>query len=81
MVPQSLVEALVRQHPDAVEERFQRREVAKYVINGKTVEKGDQTYDYKVMLAEYVRQHATLEDLRGFAELLQKARKCMGIKS
>ena len=80
MLPQSLVEGFVRQHPEAVEERLQRREVVKFVINGKPVEQDGQTYDYKVMLTEYVRQHATLEDLSGFVELLQKARKCMGIK-
>jgi hypothetical protein len=80
MLPQALVEAFVRQHPDAVEERFQRREVVKFVINGKPVEKGGQTYDYKMMLAEHVRQHAKLEDLASLVELLHKARKCMGIK-
>ncbi|MBL7063332.1 MAG: DUF3883 domain-containing protein [Anaerolineae bacterium] len=77
MLPQSLVEAFVRQYPDAVEERFQRREVVKYVIVGKPVERDGQTYDYKVMLAEYVRQHAMLDDLGILVELLRKARKCM----
>jgi hypothetical protein len=32
MPPQSLIVPFVRQHPDAVEERFQRREVVKFVI-------------------------------------------------
>jgi hypothetical protein len=77
MLPQSLIEAFVQQHPGAVEERFQRREVVKFVINGKPVEKGGQTYDYKVMLAEYARQHAVLDDLMPLTQLLQKARKCM----
>jgi superfamily II DNA or RNA helicase len=80
MLPQALVEGFVRQHPDAVEERFQRREVVKFVINGKPVEKGGQTYDYKMMLAEHVRQHAVLDDLEMLIELLRKARECMGIK-
>ena len=79
MLPQRLVEAFVRQHPDAVEERFQRRDVVKFVISGKPVEKGGQTYDYKMMLAEYARRHATLDDLMPLVELLQKARKCMDL--
>jgi hypothetical protein len=81
MLPQALVEAFVRQHPDAVEERFQRREVIKFVINGNPVEKGGQTRDYKMMLVEHVRRQATLDDLMPLVELLRKARKCMGIKS
>ena len=80
MLPQTLVEAFVRQHPDAVEERFQRRKVIKFVIDGKPVEKGGQTYDYKLMLAEHVRQHAALEDLGLLVELLEKARKCMRLE-
>ena len=81
MLPQALIVPFVRQHPDAVEERFQRREVVKFVINGKPVEKGGQIRDYKIMLVEHVRQHATLDDLMPLAELLEKARKCMGLRS
>jgi hypothetical protein len=88
MLPQTLIVPFVRQHPDAVEERFQRRtampagrQVVKFVINGSPVEKGDQTYDYKIMLVEHVRQHATLDDLMPLVELLEKARKCMDLHS
>jgi len=81
MLPRSLVEGFVRQHPEAVEERLQRREVVKFVINGKPVEKGGQTHDYKVMLAEHVRRQATLDDLIPLAELLKKARKCMHLQT
>ena len=80
MLPKALVEAFVRQYPDAVEERFQRRDVVKFVINGKPVEKDEQTYDYKMMLAEYAGRHATLDDLRLLIELLEKACKCMGLE-
>ena len=80
MLPQSLVEGFVRQHPDAVEERLQRREVVKFVINGKPVERDGQTYDYKMMLAEHVRQHGTLDDLEMLVKLLNKARKCMRLE-
>ncbi len=77
MLPQLLIKAFVHQHPDAIEERFQRREVVKFVISGKPVERDGQTHDYKMMLAEHVRRHATLDDLMSLVELLQKARKCM----
>ncbi len=80
MLPQALIEAFVRQHPEAVEERFQRRDVVKFVINGTPVERDGQACDYKIMLAEYVRQHATLDDLMPLIQLLRKARKCMGLK-
>lgn len=79
MLPQSLVEGFVRQHPDAVEERLQRREVVKFVINGKPVERDGQTYDYKMMLVEHVRQRATPDDLEILVELPMKARKCMNL--
>jgi len=32
------------------------------------------------LLAEYVRQHATLDDLMPLIQLLRKGRKCMGLK-
>jgi hypothetical protein len=44
------------------------------------LEKEGRTYDYKMMLVEYVRQCATLDDLTLLIEVLKKARKCMGIK-
>ncbi len=80
MLPQALIEGFVRQHPEAVEEQFQRRDVIKYVVSGKPVERDGQTYDYKVMLAEYARRQATLDDLGMLVDLLKRARKCMGIK-
>ena len=36
--------------------------------------------DHKIMLAECARQHATLDDLMPLVELLNKARRCMGLK-
>ena len=68
------------QYPDAVEARFQMGPVMKVVINGKPVERDGQTFDYKMMLAEHVRQQATLDDLAMLVELLQRARRCMGLK-
>ena len=56
------------------------RQVIKYVVVGKPVERDGQTYDYKVLLAEHVRQCATLDDLEMLVELLKKARKCMRIE-
>jgi hypothetical protein len=54
--------------------------VIKFVINGNPVEKGGQTCDYKMMLAEHVCGHATLDDLVPLIELLKKARKCMRLR-
>ena len=34
----------------------------------------------RFLLAEYVRQHATLDDLMPLIQLLRKGRKCMGLK-
>lgn len=79
MLPQALVEAFVRQHPEAVEERFQRGDVVKVVINGKPLEKNGQTYDFKILLTEYACQHATLEDLQPLVALLIQAHTCMGL--
>ncbi len=80
MLPAALIEAFASQHPEAVEERLQRHEVVKFVVNGKPVERDGQTYDYKMMLAEYVRQQATVDDLATLVDLVSKARRCMGIK-
>jgi len=80
MLPPALIETFVRQHPEAVEERFQRQDVVKFVINGTPVEKDGRACDYKKMLAEYARQHATLDDLTPLVQLLKKARNCMGLK-
>lgn len=80
ILPQSLIEGFVLQHPDAVEEQLQRQDVTKYTIRGCPLEKEGRTYDYKMMLVEYVRQRATLGDLTSLIEVLKKARKCMGIK-
>ncbi len=75
-----LVEAFVTQYPHAVEARFQMGPVSKIVINGKPVEREGQIYDFKLMLADYVRHHARIDDLTELVNLLQKARKCMGLK-
>jgi predicted ATP-dependent endonuclease of OLD family len=75
-----LIDAFVTQYPDAVEARFQMGPVTKIVINGKPVERDGQTYDFKMMLTEYVRQQATVDDLTELVNLLKKARKCMGLK-
>jgi hypothetical protein len=75
-----LIDAFVTQYPDAVEARFQMGPVTKIVINGKPVEREGQTYDFKMMLADYVRQQATVDDLAMLVALLKKARQCMGLK-
>lgn len=80
MLPQSLIEQFVLQHPDAVEERLQRSNVSKYTIRGRPLKKNGQTYEFKEMLVEFVRQHATFEDLSLMIKVLKKARKCMGLK-
>ncbi len=74
-----LIDAFVSQYPDAVEARFQMGPVTKIVINGKPIERDGQTYDFKMMLANYVRQQATTDDLTELVNLLKKARKCMGL--
>ena len=79
MLPQGLIEAFVRQHPDAVEEQMRRKQIVKYVINGKPVEKEGQVYDYKMMLVEHARRNASMEDLEELMQLLNRARKCMGL--
>lgn len=81
MLPQALVESFVQQHPEAIEERWQRGKVVKFVIHGKPVERDGQTYDYKMMLAAYTSQHATPDDLARVTGALKTALKCMGKKS
>jgi hypothetical protein len=76
-----LIDAFVSQYPDAVEAHFQMGPVTKIVINGKPVERDGHTFDYKMMLAEYVRQQATVDDLAELVNLLKKARQCMGLKN
>ena len=44
------------------------------------IEQDSKTFDYKMMLTDHVRQQATIDDLAMLVELLQKARKCMGLK-
>lgn len=80
MLPWSLLETFITEHPEAVEERFQRSGVHKVVILGKPIERDGQTYDYKMMLTEFVKQYATANDLMQFINLIRKARKCMGLK-
>jgi hypothetical protein len=76
-----LVAEFSQQHPDAVEARFQMGQVVKVVINGKPLERDGQTFDYKMMLTEHVRQQSTVDDLAELVDLLKKARKCMGLKN
>ncbi|MCB9076291.1 MAG: hypothetical protein H6631_01740 [Anaerolineaceae bacterium] len=52
----------------------------KVVINGKPVERDGQTFDYKMMLTEYIRRQAAVDDLMLRVELLKKARNWMGLK-
>jgi hypothetical protein len=80
MLAWSLLETFIRQFPEAIEERGQRGTVQKVVIQGKPVERDGQTFDYKMMLTEYVRQQATVDDLAMLVDLIKKARRCMGLK-
>jgi superfamily II DNA or RNA helicase len=80
MLAWPLLEAFISQYPEAIEERMQRGAVQKVVIQGKPVERDGQSFDYKMMLTEHVRQQATVDDLAMLVELLKKARKCMGLK-
>jgi hypothetical protein len=80
MLAQSIVKEFVLQYPNAVEEQAQRQGVVKYTIQGRPVEKEGRTYEYKMMLVEYVRRHADLEDLTALIEVLKKARKCLGLR-
>lgn len=79
MLPWPLLESFIGQYPEAVEERFQRGGVQKVVILGRPVERDGQRFDYKMMLAEFVKQQARPEELQAFVTLLQKARRCMGL--
>ena len=58
---------------------MRRKQIVKYVINGKPVEKEGQVYDYKMMLVEHARRNASMEDLEELMQLLNRARKCMGL--
>ncbi|MDX1522150.1 MAG: DUF3883 domain-containing protein, partial [Anaerolineae bacterium] len=81
MLAWPLLESFINRYAEAVEERFQRGAVHKVVIQGKPVERDGQTFDYKMMLTDHVRQQATVEDMAMLVALLKKARKCMGLKS
>lgn len=80
MLPWPLLEAFIRQYPEAVEQEFRRGEVQKVVILGKPVELDGEIFDYKMMLTEYVKMQASVDELGEFVTLLKKARKCMGLK-
>ena len=80
LLPWPLLEAYIAEYPEAVEERFQRGDVHKVVILGRPVERDGQTFDYKMMLTEYVRQRASVDDMSQFVDLLRKARKCIGFR-
>ncbi len=81
MLPWPLVESFIVQYPDAVEERFQRGDVHKAVIQGKPLERDGQVFDFKMMLTEHVRRQATVADMQEFVAVLVRARKCMGFKA
>ena len=86
MLPWSLLEAFIDRYPGAVEERFQRGDVHKVVIQGKPQVIDGVTYDYKMLLADFVaeqlNQKSDVSDEAGpLVELLRKARKCMGLKA
>ena len=80
MLAWPLLEAFICQYPEAIEERFQRGQTHKVVIQGKPVERDGQTFDFKMMLTDRVRRQATVDDLKMLMEILKKARKCMGLK-
>lgn len=79
LLPWSMLESFISQYPEAVEERFERGEVQKVVILGKPMERDEQTFDYKMMLTEYIIKQAQPNDLDNFITLLYRARKCMGL--
>ncbi len=79
LLPWPLLEAFITDYPGAVEERFLRGDVHKVVILGKPEERDGQTFDYKMMLTEYVRRRATIAECAGYVDLLKKARKCIGL--
>ena len=81
LLPWHLLKAFTNEYPEATEERFQRGPLQKVVIQGKPVKRDGQVFDYKMMLTEYVRQYATLDDLTGFVALIKKARKCMRLEN
>ncbi len=79
MLPRHLLEAFAQQYPEAIEDRRQRGEVVKFVIDGRPIEREGQRYDYKMLLTEFISQQATLENLTTLVELLLSARSCMGL--
>jgi hypothetical protein len=80
MLPWSLLAEFIAEYPEAAEERFQRGGVQKVVILGRPVERDGQVFDYKMMLTEFVKQRASADDMVELTNLLQKARKCMGLR-
>ncbi|RIK37469.1 MAG: helicase [Chloroflexi bacterium] len=80
MLPWPLLESYIQQYPQAVEEHNQRSGVHKVVIQGKPVEVNGQKLDYKLMLTEFVRQRATMDELHALIGLLKRARSCMGLQ-
>jgi hypothetical protein len=81
MVAYPVIETFISRYPESVEEQFMRGQTVKVVINGKPVERDGQTFDYKMMLIDHVRQHAGVDDLAMLVEVLKKARKCMRLKN
>lgn len=79
MLPWPTVQAFIQAYPEAVEEQYQRGDVHKVIIQGKPLVRDGATYDFKMMLAEYVRQHATAQDMQAYIAVLRRARQCMGL--
>jgi superfamily II DNA or RNA helicase len=81
LLPWPLLQQYIDQYPEAVEEEFQRGGVHKVTILGRPMQRDGQSYDYKMMLTEFVRRCATIEDVQPLVALLKKARSCMGLKN
>ena len=79
LLPWHLIEAFISRHPEAVEERLQRGRVQKVVVRGSVRQENQEIINYKLQLAEFVRQNATTDDLAAFVTILNKARKCMNL--
>jgi CheY-like chemotaxis protein len=77
LLPWHLLETFINQFPEAIEERFQRGHLQKVVVKSRVVQEDGNIVNYKLHLAEYVRQNAVLDDLAAFINVLNKARKCM----
>ncbi|MDM8530285.1 DUF3883 domain-containing protein [Anaerolineales bacterium HSG25] len=84
MLPYHLIKSFIEQYPKAVEQSFMqwkgKQQIHKVVIQGKPQEIDGQTFDFKMMLTDHIRHHATAADLTMLIDVLKKARKCMKIR-